>query len=117
MRGQEVPITPEAINSLYWAEPIQPNSTFRRKVDDKANQFQRVANTIAMGQPQWVISRGLIHRRDVKFEARMWLDLASCPLFWPLDKTVWDNSVITLATKTDRDAPAMKRAKSIENRT
>ncbi|MCE2055743.1 hypothetical protein HAX54_043322, partial [Datura stramonium] len=31
VRGQEVPITPEAINSLYWDEPIQPNSAFYRK--------------------------------------------------------------------------------------
>ncbi|MCD9641388.1 hypothetical protein HAX54_027555 [Datura stramonium] len=42
---------------------------------------------------------------------------ASCPLFWPLDKIVWADSVINLATKTDKDAPAMKRAKSTENRT
>ncbi|MCD9559717.1 hypothetical protein HAX54_017889 [Datura stramonium] len=41
----------------------------------KVNQFKWVANMIALSQPQWVISRGLIHRRDLKFEARMWLDL------------------------------------------
>ncbi|MCD7467731.1 hypothetical protein HAX54_005343 [Datura stramonium] len=40
VHGQEVDITPEAINSLYWAEPIQPNSVFRRKVEDKENLFQ-----------------------------------------------------------------------------
>ncbi|MCE2055587.1 hypothetical protein HAX54_042920 [Datura stramonium] len=42
---------------------------------------------------------------------------ASCPLFQPLDKTVWDEGVITLATKTNRDSPAIKQAKGIENNT
>ncbi|MCE3050256.1 hypothetical protein HAX54_046759 [Datura stramonium] len=42
---------------------------------------------------------------------------AACPLFRPLDRTVWDGSVITLAIKTDKDAPLMKRAKCTENRT
>ncbi|MCE0481319.1 hypothetical protein HAX54_038997 [Datura stramonium] len=181
VRGQEVPITLEAINSLYWAEAIQQHSTFHRKVDDKANQFEWVANIIAMRQPQWSISRGLIHRYDLKFEARMRLDLvcarlipsqnttevpievsiliscimdhvhinageiiadqfkrrakqqatslaylsllsmlcvrASYPLFHPLDKTMWADGVITLATKTDRDALAMEQEKGTENRT
>ncbi|MCD7458122.1 hypothetical protein HAX54_037369 [Datura stramonium] len=44
--GQEVQITPEAINSLYWVEPIKPHSVFRRNVEDKANQFQWVSSTI-----------------------------------------------------------------------
>ncbi|MCD7462783.1 hypothetical protein HAX54_049357 [Datura stramonium] len=38
----------------------------------------------------------------------MW---AACPLLWPLDRTVKANSVITLATKIDKEAPVMKRAK------
>ncbi|MCD7465086.1 hypothetical protein HAX54_000533, partial [Datura stramonium] len=42
---------------------------------------------------------------------------ASCPLFRPLNKTVWANNAITLATKTDKDAPAMKQVKGTENRT
>ncbi|MCD7456274.1 hypothetical protein HAX54_031078 [Datura stramonium] len=177
----EVPIAPEAIHSLYWTEPIQLHSTSHKKVEDKANQFQWVANIIEIGQPQWAISNGLIHRRDLKFEARMWLDLvcarlipsqnktevpievsilmscimdhvhinvgeltveqfkqrdkqqgtslsypshlsmlyvrAAIPLFKPLDKTVRAENVITLATKTDKDSPAMKPTKSIENRT
>ncbi|MCD9559741.1 hypothetical protein HAX54_017974 [Datura stramonium] len=33
------------------------------------------ANLIAKGRPQWATSKGLIHRHDLKFEARMWLDL------------------------------------------
>ncbi|MCE0480864.1 hypothetical protein HAX54_038055 [Datura stramonium] len=173
--GQEVPITPKAINSLYWVELIQSHSTFSKKVEDKANQFQWVANMIAIGQPQWSISRGLIHHRDLKFEARMWLELvcerlvpspnttevlidvsilivcimdhlhinvgeltvdqfkrrdkqqattlsypslvsmlcvrAACPLFRPLDRTMWDDSVIILATKIDKDTPVMKQTK------
>ncbi|MCD7462779.1 hypothetical protein HAX54_049344 [Datura stramonium] len=124
-----VSITPEAINSLYWAEPIQPNSTFRRKVDDKENQFQWVANIIAMGQPQWTISKGMIHHRDLKFEAyqnkrrakqqitslpypsvmSMLCVRVSCPLLCPLDKTVRADGWITLASKTDRDAPVMNK--------
>ncbi|MCE3049574.1 hypothetical protein HAX54_045185 [Datura stramonium] len=36
----------------------------------------------------------------------------ACPLFRPLDRTVRAESVIILATKTDKDAPAMKQAKS-----
>ncbi|MCE3049952.1 hypothetical protein HAX54_046195 [Datura stramonium] len=41
----------------------------------------------------------------------------SCPLFWSLDKTGRADNIITFATKTDKDSPAMKRAKGIENRT
>ncbi|MCD9560230.1 hypothetical protein HAX54_018733 [Datura stramonium] len=70
MGVQEVHTTLEAINSLDWAEPIKPNLVFRRKVEDKVNQYQ-----------------------------------------WPLDKTVWADGVITLDTKTDKDAIALKQAK------
>ncbi|MCD7453009.1 hypothetical protein HAX54_019193, partial [Datura stramonium] len=63
--GLEVPITPEAINSLYWIEPIQSHSIFYKKVEDKGNHFQWVANMISLSQPQWAISRGLIHHRDL----------------------------------------------------
>ncbi|MCD7457698.1 hypothetical protein HAX54_035905 [Datura stramonium] len=42
---------------------------------------------------------------------------ASFPLFWPLDKTLRVDSVITLATKIEKDAPATKQTKSTENRT
>ncbi|MCD7452530.1 hypothetical protein HAX54_017285 [Datura stramonium] len=41
----------------------------------------------------------------------MW---AACPLSRPLDSTVHDNSVITLATKIDKQAPVIK-AKMHEN--
>ncbi|MCD7472106.1 hypothetical protein HAX54_013045, partial [Datura stramonium] len=50
VRGLEVHITPESINSLYWVEPIQPHSIFRKKVEDTENQFQWVANMIALSQ-------------------------------------------------------------------
>ncbi|MCE3216161.1 hypothetical protein HAX54_005154 [Datura stramonium] len=46
-----------------------------KEIEDKVNQFQWVARIIAQGQPQWVVSKGLIHRRDLKFDARMCLDL------------------------------------------
>ncbi|MCD9643296.1 hypothetical protein HAX54_030639 [Datura stramonium] len=167
VRGQEVPVTPEAINSIYWDKPIPSHPIFRNKVEKKATQFQWVANLIAKGQLQWAISKVLIRWHDLKFEARMWLDLvievaillaciidhvhinvgeiivdqfkckakqqatalpfpylvcvlcmwATCPLFRPLDRTVQANGVITLATKTDKEAPTMKRAKFTRNMT
>ncbi|MCE3215184.1 hypothetical protein HAX54_001205 [Datura stramonium] len=36
---------------------------------------------------------------------------ASCPLFRPLHRTMRASEVITLATKTDKDAPISKRPK------
>ncbi|MCD7470419.1 hypothetical protein HAX54_010289 [Datura stramonium] len=142
-----VAITPEAINSLYWAEPIKPNSTFHRKVDGKENQFQWVAYISAMGQPQWAISGGLIHHRDLKFEARMWLDLVCArlipsqnttevpikfeiPIAYIMDhvhinmeRSAQINSKEGPSNRTHHyhilalDAPTMKRAKGIEKRT
>ncbi|MCD7451600.1 hypothetical protein HAX54_012761, partial [Datura stramonium] len=84
-----------------------------------------VANLIAKGQPQWATSRGLIHQRDLKFETRMWLDLVDVRLIpsqntskVPIEVVILlacimyhANSVITLATKTDKDASVMTRAK------
>ncbi|MCE0481154.1 hypothetical protein HAX54_038638 [Datura stramonium] len=52
-----------------------PRLTSVWKIEDKANQFQWVARVIALGKPQWAVSKGLIHRRDLKFDARMWLYL------------------------------------------
>ncbi|MCD9641280.1 hypothetical protein HAX54_027372 [Datura stramonium] len=57
VRGQKVNITPKAINSIYWAKPIRPNSKFKRKVEDKENQFKWVAEIIANDQPQWATSK------------------------------------------------------------
>ncbi|MCE2055884.1 hypothetical protein HAX54_043663 [Datura stramonium] len=54
---------------------IYLGSAFRRKVEDKENQFQWVSGIIARDQPHWATSKGMIHRHDLKFEARMWLDL------------------------------------------
>ncbi|MCD7451365.1 hypothetical protein HAX54_011294 [Datura stramonium] len=42
---------------------------------------------------------------------------ASCPLFRPLDKTVRAHGMITLDTKTDKDASALKKAKGTQNMT
>ncbi|MCD9559482.1 hypothetical protein HAX54_017441 [Datura stramonium] len=50
--GQEVSITVEAINSIYWADPIRPSSEFKRKVEDKENLFKLVAKIISQDQPQ-----------------------------------------------------------------
>ncbi|MCD9641458.1 hypothetical protein HAX54_027644 [Datura stramonium] len=126
------------INSLYWDKPIQSHSTFRRKVDDKANQFQwnttevpiEVSILIACIIDHVHINVGEIIADQFKRRAKqqatsfpypslisMLCVRASCPLFHPLDKTVRANGVITLATKTEKDAPAMNRAKGIENRT
>ncbi|MCD7454693.1 hypothetical protein HAX54_025660 [Datura stramonium] len=38
---------------------------------------------------------------------------AACPIFWPLDRTVRANGVITLATGTDKDDPTSKRPKGM----
>ncbi|MCE3214805.1 hypothetical protein HAX54_053353 [Datura stramonium] len=35
--GSRSSITPEKINSIYWAEPIQPSPEFKMKVEDKEN--------------------------------------------------------------------------------
>ncbi|MCD9639009.1 hypothetical protein HAX54_023246 [Datura stramonium] len=80
VRGKKVSVTPEAINSLYWGEPIPSHPIFRNKVENKAYQFQWVANLIANGRPQWAISKGLIHWHDLKFEACIWLDLVCARL-------------------------------------
>ncbi|MCE3215365.1 hypothetical protein HAX54_002094 [Datura stramonium] len=40
-----------------------------------------------------------------------------CPLFCPLDRILQANSVITLATKTNKETPVMKQAKYTGNMT
>ncbi|MCD9643257.1 hypothetical protein HAX54_030555 [Datura stramonium] len=140
VRGQEVPVTTEVINSIYLEKTIPSHPKFHNKLEDKENQLQWVANLIAKGRPQWDTSEGLIHWRDLKFKARMWLNLvcsrlipsrntsevpievsillacimdqAACPLFRPLDRTVQANNLITLATKINKEAPSMKREKA-----
>ncbi|MCD7452514.1 hypothetical protein HAX54_017201 [Datura stramonium] len=72
--GQEMPITLEAINSIYWDNPTWPSLEFKRKVEDKKNQFKWVTKIIARDQPQCADSQGIIYRHDLKFKARMWLD-------------------------------------------
>ncbi|MCD7469065.1 hypothetical protein HAX54_007700 [Datura stramonium] len=75
VRGQDVQVTPKAIKSLYLEEPIPPHPILRQKIADKANQFHRVARIIAQCQPQWEVSKGLIHRHDLNFDACMWSNL------------------------------------------
>ncbi|MCD7446275.1 hypothetical protein HAX54_000085 [Datura stramonium] len=155
--------------------------SFKTKIKYKANQFQWVAHVIALGKPQWAVSKGLIHRRDLKFDARMWLDLvcsrfmpsrntsevpievvilfafimkhvhinmgeiiadqfrrkakqqattfpfpslvsrlclrAECPLWHSLDKTIQVHGVITLDTKTNKEAPMIKRERYVGHMT
>ncbi|MCD9559664.1 hypothetical protein HAX54_017801 [Datura stramonium] len=85
--GQEVPITCEAITAFIGLSRSNSHSIFRNKVEDKANQFQ------------WRVT------------ALPFLSLVS--LFQPLDRTMRADSVITLATKIDKDAPSMKQAKPV----
>ncbi|MCD9641384.1 hypothetical protein HAX54_027551 [Datura stramonium] len=47
MRGNEVPVIPEAINSIYRDKSIPSYPIFRNQVEDRANQFKWVANLIA----------------------------------------------------------------------
>ncbi|MCE3049846.1 hypothetical protein HAX54_045927 [Datura stramonium] len=74
----------------------------------------------------WAISRGLIHHRDLKFQARMWLDLVcewlipsqnktEVPIE-PLDKTVLADGMIILVTKTNRNPPNHEQALKIAMR-
>ncbi|MCE0481886.1 hypothetical protein HAX54_040066 [Datura stramonium] len=72
VHGLEVPVTLEAIKSFYWVELIPSHPIFlRMKMDSKAQQFQWVAYIIAHGHPQWALFGGLIHRRDLKYKARI----------------------------------------------
>ncbi|MCE0480729.1 hypothetical protein HAX54_037821 [Datura stramonium] len=44
VRGQEVSITPEAINSIYWADLVRPSLGFTRRLIEKDNQLAWVAD-------------------------------------------------------------------------
>ncbi|MCD7473201.1 hypothetical protein HAX54_014857, partial [Datura stramonium] len=115
VRGQEVHLTQEAINSIYWDKSIPSHPIFCNKVEDKANQFQWVANLIAKGRAQWATSKGLVHRHDLKFETHMRLDLVSSRLMpsWNTSKVpievsillacIMDNSAIKKALHPAKD--------------
>ncbi|MCD9560091.1 hypothetical protein HAX54_018533 [Datura stramonium] len=155
VQGKEVKVTLEAINSLYWEEPISPHPILRKKKEDKANQFQWLAHIISQGQPQWAVSKGLIievpievviflacimkhvhinvgeisadqFRLKVKQQATIFpfpslvsmLCLrAECPLWLSFDKTIKVHGVITLDTKTNKEATMLKRARYLGNMT
>ncbi|MCD7469339.1 hypothetical protein HAX54_008281 [Datura stramonium] len=166
-------------NLLGRANPISSN--IPQQSGKQSHSIPMGSNLIAQGQPQWAISKGLVHQHDLKFEARMWLDLVfsrlmpslntsevpievsillaciidhvhinvgeiiadqfkrkakqqatalpfpnlvcmlcmreTCPLFWPLDRMVQANGVITLATKIHKEALVMKREKFTRNMT
>ncbi|MCD7467285.1 hypothetical protein HAX54_004625 [Datura stramonium] len=69
VQGQEVHITPETINSIYWKDLTHPALGFKRRFADKGSQYAWVASIIVEGQPQWAVMKGDIHRHDLKFEA------------------------------------------------
>ncbi|MCD9644953.1 hypothetical protein HAX54_033499 [Datura stramonium] len=118
VRGLEVPVTPEAINSLYWVEPIPSYPIFRMKMDSKAQQFQ------------WGVHINVGELIDDQFKQKANLQAtilpfpnlvsmlclrATCPLFRKLDRTMRANRVITLANKTTEDAQVLKRGKYTES--
>ncbi|MCD9646221.1 hypothetical protein HAX54_035909 [Datura stramonium] len=82
---------------------------FTRRLVTKEDQCAWVRGIITEDQPHWVVMNGDIHRQDLKFKARMWLDLVDCPLFQPLDKMQRVEEVIDLAIKGDKDTPVFKR--------
>ncbi|MCD9642485.1 hypothetical protein HAX54_029323, partial [Datura stramonium] len=56
-------------NQLYLlVDPVRPSLEFKRKLVDKDNQFEWMADIIAVVQPQWEVSKGIIQRHDLKFE-------------------------------------------------
>ncbi|MCD7455209.1 hypothetical protein HAX54_027421 [Datura stramonium] len=150
VQGQEVPVTPEAINSIYWDEPIPSHPIFR-KSGEQSNSIPmdsqldckrlmpslntskvpiKVSIFFACIMDHVHINMGEIIANQFKCKAKqqatalafpnlvcMLCMRATCPMFRPLDRMVQANSVITLATKTDKAAPAMKRAKYTRNMT
>ncbi|MCD7467089.1 hypothetical protein HAX54_004292 [Datura stramonium] len=87
VRGKEVDITPTTINSTYWAERVRPVIGFARHLAIKEDQYVWVTDAIIEGQPLWVVMKGDISRQDLKFEARMWLDLV-CTRLIPSMNTI-----------------------------
>ncbi|MCD9638162.1 hypothetical protein HAX54_021936 [Datura stramonium] len=121
---------------LSFCVGARPRSRHQPSVEGgryKKNQFQWVASIITRDQPQWAMSKGLVHHRDLKFEAHQfkreakqqatslpYLSLvsilflrASCPLFRPLYKIVMAEGLTTLDTKTGKDALASKCPKGM----
>ncbi|MCE0482532.1 hypothetical protein HAX54_041361 [Datura stramonium] len=118
VRGQEVQITPKAINSLYWLMPSQ--NTLEVPIE--------VAILLACIMKHVNINVGEIiadqFRRKDKQQATtlpfpslviMLCLRAECPLWRSLDKTIQVHGVITLDTKTDKEALMIKRARYAGN--
>ncbi|MCD7469985.1 hypothetical protein HAX54_009488 [Datura stramonium] len=98
-----------------------------RHLEARDDQYAWIAGIITKGQPLWVVIKGDIHRQDLKFEARMWLDLVTsmsfpvlisflclwveCLCFRSLDKMRRVEGIMDLATNIDTDAPAIERKK------
>ncbi|MCD9645104.1 hypothetical protein HAX54_033780, partial [Datura stramonium] len=66
---------PQAQRPSGYDALLDISARFTKRLVDKDNQFAWVASIISEGQPKWAILKGNIHRHDLKFEARMWLDL------------------------------------------
>ncbi|MCD7470521.1 hypothetical protein HAX54_010449, partial [Datura stramonium] len=132
VRGQEVQVTPEEINSLYWEEPISPHPILRQKIEDKENQFQWNTSKVPIEvmilleciMKHVHINMGEIIADQFKQKAKqqaialplssllsMLCLRAECPLWHSLDKTIQDHGVITLDTKIDKAGPMIKRAR------
>ncbi|MCD9641169.1 hypothetical protein HAX54_027115 [Datura stramonium] len=95
VRGKEVDITPKAINSIYWVDPVHSVTGFARRQAARDHQYAWVEGIIAKVQPLWTVMKGDIHRQYLEFEVRMWLELAE--------------GVLDLDTKRDKDTPSFKK--------
>ncbi|MCD9642875.1 hypothetical protein HAX54_029917, partial [Datura stramonium] len=119
VRDQEVNVTPEAINSLYWAKPIQPNLVFSRKVEDKENQdttqvpLRLKFSWLAL----WIIHISMLEKSlRINSKGRPSSRKHHCliPAFHWIKLEA--EGVITLDTKIDKDAPASTRSKGMGDR-
>ncbi|MCD9561367.1 hypothetical protein HAX54_020428, partial [Datura stramonium] len=75
VRGREIDITPNAINSIYSVEPIALRTEFMEQIATNGNQLKWVASTITTTRPIWASLGRKIPRHDLRFKAKMWLDL------------------------------------------
>ncbi|MCD9644458.1 hypothetical protein HAX54_032674 [Datura stramonium] len=74
--SSETSVPPVTVDSvLVEADPVHLSQDFKRKLADKDDQFEWVAKIIVVGPLHWATTKGVIHWHDLKFEARMLLDL------------------------------------------
>ncbi|MCD9645775.1 hypothetical protein HAX54_034975, partial [Datura stramonium] len=95
VRGQEVHITLDEINSSYWADPVRLSQDFKKKLVDKDDQFDWATEIIVTHKCGGDITEQF-KRKDKKKATSMPYPIlislpclhANCPLFKPVDKTV-----------------------------